>query len=274
MKLYVATDLEGVTGVTGGWTEISPGCREHEHAKKMLTGDINAVAKGAFEGGATEIVVWDGHGASLSANVEDINPDIRLIKGRAIGHLPLLDESFDAMMIVGMHAKEGENRGVMNGTWAGGQKLWLNGKEIGELGLWMALAAELGVPTIMVTGDTAVAEEAKDLVPDIYTTAVKIGLNRYCCEIIHPKKAWKMLEDNAREAVKNHRKVGMYNPPKPVELQCEYLGNTQLTDWVGVRPNVKRVNGSTLSYSGNSLRDAVGALFYITWWNLGDRPSI
>lgn len=274
MKLYIATDLEGVTGVTGGWSEISPGCREHEFAKKMLTGDINATAKGAFEGGADEIVVWDGHGASLSANVEDINPDVRLIKGRAIGHLPILDETFDAMMIIGMHAKEGANTGVMNGTWAGGQRLWLNGQEIGELALWTALASEAGVPTIMVSGDTTVAAEAKEIMPDVYTTAVKIGLNRYCCEIIPPKKAWKMLEDNAREAVMNYKKIKPFTPLRPLELRCEYLGNTQLVDWVGVRPGIKRVNGTTLSYTGNSLKEAVGALFYITWWNLGAAPSI
>jgi len=275
MKLYIATDLEGVTGVTGGWSEISPGCREHDHAKKMLTSDINACAQGAFEGGADEIVVWDGHGASLSVNIEDVNPDIRLVKGRAIGHLPLIDESFDAMIILGMHAMEGVSDGVMNGTWVGGgQRFWLNGKEVGELGLWMAMASQLGIPTIMATGDAALSREALDLVPDIYTAIVKIGISRYCCEIIPPKKAWANIACTAREAVRNYKKVSMYKPSTPVEMKVQYPTDTQLVDWIAQRPGVKKIDGSTLSYTGGSIKDAVGALIYIAWWNLGDKPSI
>jgi D-amino peptidase len=275
MKLYIATDLEGVTGVTGGWSEISPDCREHDFARKMLTADINAVAKGAFDGGAREIVVWDGHGAALSVNIEDLDPRIRLIKGRAIGHLPLLDESFDAMMIVGMHAKEGVSDGIMNGTWSGnGMRLWLNGKEVGELGLWMALAAQYGVPTIMVTGDTAVEREARELVGNVHTVAVKIGLNRYCCEIIPPVKAWENLTGTARKAVAGYRTVDVYNPAKPVELRMQHPVDTQLVDWIAVRPGIKRISGDTIAYTSDSLRDAIGAIFYINWWNLGSKPMI
>ena len=275
MKIYMATDLEGVTAVTGGWSEISPGCREHDFAKKMLTADINAAAKGAFEGGADEIVVWDGHGASLSVNVEELDDRVRLIKGRAIGHLPLLDESFDAMMIIGMHAMEGINDGVMNGTWAGeGQRFWINGKEVGELGLWMAMAAQMGVPTILATGDTAVEREAKDLVSNIHTVPVKIGISRYCCEIIPPAKSWQRITETAKESMKSIGEVGVFNPSKPVDFTVQYPCNTQLADWIAVRPGVKRVNGYTISYTGNSLKDAVGSLLHITWWNLGDKPMI
>lgn len=84
MKLYIMADLEGATAVTGGWSETNPGCREFEHARQMITGDINACARGAFDAGATDIVVFDGHGMALSVDPLKIDPELRLIQGRAM----------------------------------------------------------------------------------------------------------------------------------------------------------------------------------------------
>jgi len=272
VKVYVATDLEGATGVTGGWSEISPGCREHEFAKRMLTADINACAEGAFDGGADEVVVWDGHGASLSVNVLDIDPRVRLIKGRAPTHLPLLDSSFDAMILLGLHAMDGAADGLMNGTWAG-QRVWLNGTKIGEIGLWMAMAAQLGVPTVMCMGDEAAAKEAAALVPEVEQVASKKGISRFCCEVYPPSRVWPAIREATARSLGRVKGMPVYLPSLPVEMRVEY-GNTQLVDWVGNRPGVERVDGYTLSYTSDSLLDAVGALFYIAWWNLGDKPAL
>jgi D-amino peptidase len=272
MKLYILADLEGATAVVGGWGENNPGGREFEHARKMMTGDINACAKGAFEGGAKDILAFDGHGMAMTVDPMGINPDVRLIRGRALfvaGHIPGLDESFDAMIIVGMHAMEGTRDGVMNSTYLGNMRAWLNGKEVGETGLDAAFAAEMGVPTIMVTGDEAVAREARELIPDVYTVAVKKGLSRYSAEVIPPTRSWAMITETAREAVKNYKKVSVYNPVKPVELKIEYSGNTQLVDCIAQTPGVKRVNGNTVSYTANTVKECLGALIYIAPWMLG-----
>jgi D-amino peptidase len=276
MKLYIMADLEGATAVTGGWSETNPGAREFEHARKMITGDINACAKGAFEAGATDIVVFDGHGMAISVLPLEVDPRVRLIQGRAIfsaGPTPGLDESFDAMIILGMHAMEGTADGVMNST-VTSMHLWINGREVGETGLFAALAAEMGVPTIMVAGDEAVAREARALIPDIYTVAVKKGLTRYSAEIIPPAKSWAMITETTREAVKNYKKVSVFNPAKPVEVRIEYFGNTQLVDCVAQVPGVKRINGCTVSYTGDTVKDGMGALLYIAFWMLGDQPSL
>jgi D-amino peptidase len=169
-------DLEGATAVTGGWAETNPGCREFEHARKMITGDINACAKGAFEAGATDIVAFDAHGMGMSVDPVGIDPNVRLIRGRAIfsaGIIPGLDKTFDAMIILGMHAMEGTRDGVMNSTFVGNMKAWINGTEVGETGLFSAVAAQMGIPTILVVGDEAVAREARAIIPGVYTVAVK-----------------------------------------------------------------------------------------------------
>ena len=277
MKLYIMADLEGATAVTGGWDETNPGRREFEHARKMITGDINACAQGACEAGVNDIVVFDAHGMAMSVDPLGIDPRVRLIRGRAIfsaGLIPGFDETFDAMIILGMHAMEGTADGVMNSTLVGNMRSWINGREVGETGLFAAMAAQIGIPTILVVGDEAVAREAKELIPDVYTVAVKKGLTRYSAEIIPPEKSWAMITAATKEAVKNYTKVGMFNPGRPVEVRIEYMGNTQLVDCVAQVPGVKRVNGSTVSYIGDTVKEGLGALIHLAFWMLGDHPTI
>jgi len=62
MKIYIMTDLEGVAGVLDSENWCSPEGRYYELAKELLTLEVNAAVRGFIRGGATEIVVADGHG--------------------------------------------------------------------------------------------------------------------------------------------------------------------------------------------------------------------
>lgn len=60
MKIYISADGEGVTGVvTPG--EMYPGKPGYEFACRMITLDVNAAIKGAFQGGASEVLLNDAH---------------------------------------------------------------------------------------------------------------------------------------------------------------------------------------------------------------------
>jgi len=267
MKLYVLTDLEGATGVSGGWTEIGPGGRTHELAKRMLTGDINACVRAAYESGATDIVVWDGHGLGLSVNNEDVDERVRLITGRWTRNLTGLDSSFEAMIVLGMHSRAGTPNGLMGSTW-NDQRLFLNGQEIGEIGLFATMAAELGVPTIMVTGDDAACQEAGALLPGVETVAVKKGLGMWCAELIAPKRAWAMIGDATKRALGKVGKVPLYVPRRPLELKVWYP-RTDVVDWIAQRPGVQRLNGNTISFISDSIFAATSMLFYMPTWMFG-----
>src|SRR6266545_3531513 len=78
--IFVITDAEGVAGV----------CRQDQtdpkntEMRQLLTGEINAAVRGFFEGGASEVIVWDGHDGSQTLSVATIEPRAKLI----IGNLP------------------------------------------------------------------------------------------------------------------------------------------------------------------------------------------
>ena len=102
MKVYIMTDIEGVAGVSE-WAHGNPAGVYYERSKRLLTLEVNAAVEGALEAGATEILVWDGHGPG-GLDPELLHPEAWLLQGKECPKGWGLDETFDAMFFVGQHA--------------------------------------------------------------------------------------------------------------------------------------------------------------------------
>lgn len=177
MKLYLMTDLEGVAGVRDFQEWTGPGKLHYQTARELLTHEINAAVAAFFEGGATEILVCDGHGPG-AVDITLLDSRVDLLRGWGNDPWPLyLDKSFDYLAFVGQHAKAGtEYAHLAHTQWLGCLDLSINGVSIGEFGQLAMCASELGVRTIFGSGDEAFTKEAQALVPGIETVAVKRGV--------------------------------------------------------------------------------------------------
>ena len=60
INVFISADMEGVSVVTHAEHVLRKG-KEHERARKLTTGEVNAVVEGAFEAGAKKVVVNDSH---------------------------------------------------------------------------------------------------------------------------------------------------------------------------------------------------------------------
>ena len=263
MRVFIMTDLEGATGVAGEWSDFNPGGKEHESAKNLLTGDVNAAINGAVEGGAEGIVVLDGHGAAFSIILEDLDSRAQLIRGRRIMELEGLDESFDLMFAVGAHSMAGTPDGILTHTLShvGIDNISLNRQPVGEIGLWAALAGHFGVPLGLVTGDLAAVTEARVVLGEIETVAVKEATSRFAAKCLHPKVTWKMISDAAKRAIARAKEFLTYKPKVPVELKVEYH-DSERADRVAKRKGVVRIDGRTVSCSGDDVLEVYAALLY------------
>lgn len=139
--------------------------------RRLITQDINAAVRGAFDGGADEVIVFVGHGGRVNVLVEDLDPRVLVIAGAAHKpRFPMLDRSVDGMFLLGYHAMAGAERATLEHTM--NSKRWhcfkVNGKPYGELGIDAELAAEAGVPVIMVP-DADAAETYDSKRVDGYT---------------------------------------------------------------------------------------------------------
>jgi D-amino peptidase len=80
MKILIAADMEGVTGVVHG-DHANPDHAEYPRFRRLMTADVNAAIRGAFEGGAKEVIVTDGHDAGRNVLIEELDPRARLNAG-------------------------------------------------------------------------------------------------------------------------------------------------------------------------------------------------
>ena len=81
MKILIMTDLEGVCGVYRFEQTREYGTPANLEARRLLMGEINAAVRGAFDGGATRVVVWDGHDGSKSFLLEELDERAEVVMG-------------------------------------------------------------------------------------------------------------------------------------------------------------------------------------------------
>ncbi len=261
MKIFVMTDLEGATGVAGDWSDFNPGGREHESAKKFLTWDVNAAIHGAMDAGAVDIVVLDGHGAAFSIVLEELDPRAVLIRGRRLLELEGLDESFDLMLAIGAHSMAGTPNGVLTHTLShsGIDNIWLNGKLVGEIGLWAALAGHYSVALGLLTGDLAAVREAETLLGKIEAVAVKEATSRFAAKCLHPQVSQKLIREAAKRTVIRAEEFKPYRPEMPTELSVQYHDSDR-AEIVSKRKGVTRIDGRTASFRGDNMLEVYAAL--------------
>lgn len=207
-KVYISVDMEGISGISGD-DQVNAGAGEYGRSRKLMAEDLNAAVRGALEAGATDILVNDSHGGQRNLLPEDVHASVRLISHsfKRHGMMEGLDETFDAAIFVGYHAKADAPRGLFAHTGSGVVRdLQINGRSVGEGGMNAALAAWFGVPVVMVTGDDTAVAEVKESVPTVRGVVVKRAINMRAVELKPLQQARQEIQQAAREAVSAAKK--------------------------------------------------------------------
>jgi D-amino peptidase len=257
MKLFLSTDFEGTSGIVA-WEQIIEGNAEYEQGRRLLTDEVNAVIKGALDGGASEFVVNDSHHDMRNLHPQDLTGLATLITGK---HKPMymmegLDASFDGICFVSYHGSIGAEHAVLSHTY-NPRAIWevrINGEIVGESGINALVATHFGVPIIFVSGDAVTAKEAESIAPNAEKVVVKQSLGRFAAAHIHPTIACQMLRDGAYRAVSN---ISTMRPPEfrlPVPLEVTFLvaDMAEMAAWVR---GVEKVGPRTVILSNDNLLD-------------------
>ncbi|OCA87717.1 peptidase M55 [Bacillus sp. FJAT-27225] len=204
MKIFISADMEGISGVATNQQLKTPS--EYQRFRKLMTADVNAAIEGAFNGGATEIVVADGHGNMSNIIIEELDPRARLVSGsnRVMCQLEGLDTSFDGIMFVGHHGREGgSDVTVISHTLAGicVEEMKINGRVVGETEMNSYVAGSLGVPPLFISGDDAYVKEVQETLPEVEGAVTKRAVDRFAAELLHPEVARAEIRTKAEAAV-------------------------------------------------------------------------
>ncbi|MET8713463.1 M55 family metallopeptidase [Streptomyces sp. NPDC004735] len=203
MKILVSADMEGATGVT--WPgDVLPGTPQWERCRALFTSDVNAAALGFFDGGADEVVVNEAHWSMRNLLLERLDDRVQMLTGRHKS-LSMVEGvqhgDVDGIAFVGYHTGAG-TEGVLAHTYLANSitGVWLNGTRASEGLLNAHVAAEYGVPVVLVTGDDLTCVEARGYAPGARTVAVKDHVSRYAAVCRTPARTAADIRAAAAEA--------------------------------------------------------------------------
>lgn len=238
MKIYIETDLEGISGI-GDKSMIE---RNDRYALERLMADTNAAVKGAFDGGADEVIVEDGHGGGNNFIKEMLDP--RAIQ---VTHEPVFD--CDACFMIGAHAKSGTEHAFYDHTQSSvsWHDYYINGRACGEMAQLGAFAGAFGIPIVMVSGDFAACAEAREFFGNIRTACVKYGIGHTEAECLPTDEAEKSIYESAKAAIG----IVKTTPPFRVLLPAEIMVEFNRTDYCDAymergRNDAERLDGRTV----------------------------
>jgi D-amino peptidase len=221
--------MEGVAGICR-WDQVDANGAGYEEGRRLYTEEINATVRGAFEGGATEVVVMDCHGAGGDRSFNSLIPDVLdercefVVQREWTEYTEMLEQGCDAALLVGQHARAGAERGVMSHTVSATRwhELRFNGVPVGEVGINAALCGTWGCPVALVTGDDVVCAEAAELLGSgLRTAAVKRALGRFSARHLTPARARMMLQAASAQALAALAGAPVYDPGAPCTITVE-----------------------------------------------------
>lgn len=225
IKYMIRTDMEGASGVVS-YAQVQPGNPEYIIGQKYFMSDLSALIKGLFDGGADEIFLYDEHCFGRNIDLSRLPDHVYVYAGKppysntwAGG----LERDFKGLILMGMHAKAGSAACLLNHSYETDiRDIRLNGLSVGEAGMEAAIAGELGVPLVMVTGDSAGVAEAKKLVPDAAGVAVKESVSEFGAKCLPLKAAWRQIYARAKETAERPGTVAPFFIKGPVTMEIEF----------------------------------------------------
>ena len=266
-KILIAVDIEGVAGV---WRpeQTQAGNGDYERARRWMTKEADAAVRGAFAGGAGAVLVNDSHGHFGNLLADELDPRAQLIQGkpRQLGMMAGVDQGVAGVLMIGWHSRA-KSRGVLAHTTNSFAfaRVWLGGLELGEVGLYAALAGEFNVPVLMASGCDVTAAEVHSLLPNAACTIVKWSDGARSGRSLSPAAACEFIETAARDAVQALASPGpracmpwrLPATPPTLRVQCQ---SPALADVFALWPGVQREDAETVVVPCATVHDAVRSL--------------
>jgi D-amino peptidase len=259
----ISADMEGATGVTHT-TDVVPGTEQWQRFRRMFTGDVNACAAGLFDGGATEVLVNEAHSSQRNLLLEDLDARATMLTGR---HKPLsmmqgIDSGVAGVVFLGYHTGAGVD-GVLAHTYLENSitGVWLDGVRASEGRLNAALAAEHGVPVLMVTGDDKTCEDALDYVPAVRVVAVKECVSRYAAICVPPARTAERIRFTAANSLELAGRGRAHVAPHRIEVDFDA---THLAHAAAVVPTVDLIGPRRVGFDAVSMTEAMKAFKVVT----------
>lgn len=261
MKVLISTDIEGVAGVCHH-EQVRAGNAEYEHARLLMTHEANAAIAGAFDAGATEVLVNDSHGGfrNMPPDLLDARAQAVMGKPRYLGMMAGVDEGVDAVCMIGYHSRA-QGRGILAHTINGFAfaRVRFNGIELGEAGIYGALAGEHGVPVAMASGDDVFIAEHRPVFPQATFVQTKRATGQTSGVSLSPAQACSAIRAGVAAALAQQGKASPFVLPGPIAVHLQ-TQTPALADLFCQWPTLQRLDGDEVGFDAPTVEGAVRML--------------
>ena len=256
LKVFISVDMEGVAGVIH-WEDVSRSGKDYHLFRRLMTQETNAAIHGALAAGATEILVRDSHGSARNILPDLLHSEAQLLRDWSGGPLSMMegiDETFDAVVFIGYHARAGTPNAVLKHTMTGTIfDVVINGKKMPEAGINGFIAGQFNVPVVMVAGDLAITKQAKELFGDIEIVSVKEGIGK-AAKMLHPDKAQVMIKEKVEIALRRLKDFKPYKPKPPYTMEVTFT-DERIAHTASWYPGAKRTGDRSVAFTSNDFME-------------------
>ena len=258
LKVHISVDMEGVAGAVTS-EQLGPTGFEYGRFREFMTKEALAAIEGARAAGATEILVADSHGNGQNLLIDQLPPDVRVIRSwpRRLGMMAGVDDSVDAAIFIGYHAGTNNARGVRAHTFSSANltRVALNGVNVTE-GSWnAAIAGHFNVPVVMMSGDDAAIEEVRKVVGNIEAAETKRSLGFHSANSLTPAAAVELIRQKVQAAVRRVPEFKPYRVQGPVTVDVSFK-NYMPAEVLAFLPMFERTDSHSVRFRARDMAEA------------------
>jgi D-amino peptidase len=247
--------MEGVAGVVSG-RECSSSGPDYDYFRELMTLEANAAVAGALSAGAGEIIVRDGHGAKTNIRPALLHKKAKLLRGvtkKPENMMLGIDESFDAVLFIGYHAKAGTEEGILAHTSSGNViDLSINGVSLPEAGYNALVAGLYDVPVAFLAGDDWICQQARDLFGEVDTVETKLGMGTAALGL-HPETVRQLIRNAVYRALREPSRF------KPFKLNPPYTMVLKVKKEHSLYPGAEKTGEGEFAFTSSDLLEVMDA---------------
>ncbi len=265
LKIYISVDMEGIVGVVTG-DQLGPSGFEYQLTREFMTREVNAAIDAAVEMGATEILISDSHGNGENLLLEKLPKNVKVIRSwpRPLMMMEGIDETFDAVILLGYHSSTTNPQGVRAHTMSSGKlaDIRLNGISMPEAGINAAIAGHFNVPVIMISGDDAIVKQSTQLLGNIEGAVVKWAISFQSAKTLMPEAAYELIGEKVKRAIGRIKDFKPYKLDTPIKLEVQFKNYrpSELLDYLSI---VERIDSHSIRFVGKDIVEVSKFLEFI-----------
>lgn len=262
MKIYLAADLEGCASVAT-WEEIYPGNKNYDRATDEMTREVAAACQALLDEGV-EVYIKDSHFEGKNIDFSKLPAGIKMIRNHG-GHPDMMiqgiDETFDAAAFIGFHSGASMPGNPLAHTMNRKiTKMTINGMVTSEYLLHALVAAEYGVPVIMVSGDKGLCDWINEYNSSVSTAVVKDNHDS-CVFTLSTEEAQELIKKNLVDSLKKVEECKIELPESyEVEMTFKEISDAATASYY---PGVERVDANTVKFTAKSARELMTTRMFI-----------